>query len=304
MGGKSGSSAPSKGSPIINNGQGNPYNLYTDPSGRVRDIYNTGGDDLNSIFKDVNRDLGSQELDGLVNRNSPQLYHDYVTNQAFNNILGQDPTQSDYLKYHGTDVADIPGLLQGQADQQTIDRLGQLQFDSNKDFIAKDSMDRASGRDKLAELLTQQAQNSFARTLPNIAENAQAAHLYDTTGYGQEVARQQAALGQDIASQVGLAGISDINLNSQRSAAGLDALHQNQQAGLNRNLSVQDYINQTRRAKLLGQQAAPQVSGKAGQTSATLSGVGAGATAGSAFGPWGTAIGGAAGGAAGYFGSR
>lgn len=304
MGKSHGGSPAPVNNPVYDSSGKRIDDLYNLQNGTPRTIYNQNASDLNSNFSLINNSLGQQEEGGQLNRNNSQLYHDYVTNSAFNSELGRDPNDAEYAKYHGNDIADVRGLIGGMADERDINSLGQSQFDANNQFITQDAATRATGRDKLAELLTQRARDSFARTLPDIAENSQAAHLYDTTGYGQEVARQQSALGQDIASHLGEVGLNDINLTSQRGAAGLDALHQQQQSGLSRRLSVQDYINQTRRAKLLGQQAAPQVNGKAGQTGATLSGAGAGATAGSAFGPWGTAIGGAAGGAAGYFGSR
>lgn len=120
-------------------------------------------------------------------------------------------------------------------DQSDITNLGEKQY---TDTLA------ALGTAQTAD--TQRAKDLFGQMLPDIAENAQAAHLYDSTGYGQEVARQQA----NIASQ----------LAQQESQARLGALQGRQgfeTGALQRGQSMEDFINQANVAKTLGAQMAP-----------------------------------------------
>lgn len=192
----------------------------------------------------------------------------------------------------------IPGpftLDQAQfdADRAAINAEGQKQYQQSLDFINSDAPTREAARGKLADILQGHARDTFARTLPDIAENSQAAKLYDSTGYGQEVARQQAALGQDITAQLGQQGIQDIYGQSDQRRQALTGLQGYQQAALGRGLSLEDFISQANVAKTIGAQTVPQVSGGKGNA---VSGIAAGAGAGSGFGPWGTAIGGGLGG--------
>lgn len=171
---------------------------------------------------------------------------------------------------------------QAASDQSAIEGEGNRQYQQNLDQINQ------SGT---AE--TQRAKDLFGQMLPDIAENSQAAHLYDSTGYGQEVGRQQA----NIASQVAE------NEAGQRNAA-LASRQGFQTGALQRGMSLEDFASQARVAKAIGAQMAPQApSSKATGTSGALAGAGTGATVGTGILPgWGTAIGAVGGGIAGYAG--
>lgn len=132
-----------------------------------------------------------------------------------------------------------------------------------------------------AEAETKRAQDLFREMLPDIAENSQAAHLYDSTGYGNEVARQQSTIASQVAEQ-----------EAQQRLAALTGKQGFQTGALQRGMGLEDFVNQANVAKSIGAQYAPQApSSKA----TALSGGASGASAGSAFGPWGAAIGGAGG---------
>ena len=120
---------------------------------------------------------------------------------------------------------------------------------------------------------TKRARELFAQTLPDIAENSQAAHLYDSTGYGQEVARQQAALASDVANRE-----AELKFNALGGRQGF------QTGALQRGLSLEDFINQANVAKTIGAQTAPQVGNGKGATGQLLGGVGAVAQGFSGFG--------------------
>lgn len=156
---------------------------------------------------------------------------------------------------------------QGAQDQALIESEGQRQYQQSLQSI-----------DDLTNSATAHSKSLFASLLPNIAENSQAAHLYDSSGYGDEVARQEASMVSDLT-----------NNRSQQIALALQNLQGFQTSGLNRNFSLQDYQRQAELSKQLGVLATPQVGNGKGSS---VAGLGAGATAGTAIMPgWGTAIG-------------
>lgn len=157
------------------------------------------------------------------------------------------------------------------ANQAAIEGEGNRQYQQNLDQI-----------NQTGTAETQRAKDLFGQMLPDIAENSQASHLYDSTGYGQEVGRQQANIASQVAEQ-----------EAQQRNAALASKQGFQTGALQRGMSLQDFISQANVAKSIGAQMAPQApSSKATGTSGALSGA---ATGGSVGGPWGAAIGGAGG---------
>lgn len=171
---------------------------------------------------------------------------------------------------------------QAAADKASIEAEGQRQYDQNLAAI------NDSGT---AE--TQRAKDLFGQMLPDIAENSQAAHLYDSTGYGQEVARQQSNIASQVAEQ-----------QAQQRLAALTGKQQFQTGAIQRNMSLQDFTNQARVAKAIGATMVPQApSSKATGMSGGIAGAGTGATIGTSIAPgYGTALGALLGGVAGYTG--
>ncbi len=172
----------------------------------------------------------------------------------------------------GSESSAIPGPF-------TLD---QGQFDADRAAISgegdKQYQETLTGLGDVSKANTQRAKDLFGQMLPDIAENAQASHLYDSTGYGQEVGRQQANIASEVANQEAQARLAAL---SGKQAFGTGALQ--------RGLSMEDFINQANVAKTIGAQMAPQQpSGKA----TGLSGGVAGAAAGAPFGPWGAGLGG------------
>lgn len=184
---------------------------------------------------------------------------------------------------------------QAPIDRAKIETEGERQFKQQQDQIAQEESRRATDRTDLGKLLTQQATMTFGTMLPNIAEDAQAAHLYDSTGYGQEVARQQSQLISGIANQLGQVGLQDVNLKSQAQASALQGLQGYQGQGLERTFNLQDYQRQSDLARQLGAASAPQIKGT-GKGGAILGGAGSGAATGAVVGgPVGAVVGGLAG---------
>lgn len=121
-------------------------------------------------------------------------------------------------------------------DQSDILGLGGKQY---SDTLA------ALGENRTAS--TQRAKDLFSQMLPNIAENSQAAHLYDSTGYGQEVARQQSSIASELAKNE-----ADQRLQALGGRQGFET------GALQRGQSLEDFINQANVAKTIGAQMAPQ----------------------------------------------
>ena len=160
--------------------------------------------------------------------------------------------------------------------------LDQAQFDADRAAIntegEKQYQETLTGLGDVSKANTKRASDLFAQMLPDIAENSQAAHLYDSTGYGSEVARQQSNIASEVANQ-----------EAQARFAALAGRQGFQTGALQRGLSLEDFVNQANVAKTIGAQLAPQMpSGKA----TGLSGAVAGAGAGVPFGPPGVALGG------------
>jgi hypothetical protein len=144
------------------------------------------------------------------------LYGDKNPNPYIGGPFSLDPNQ----------ISGDRAAITGEGDQQYAESLGSI-----------DDVNRAE---------LNQAKQSFADLLPNIAENANAAHLYDSTGYGQEVARQQSNIASQLASD-----------QANRKYAALSGRQGFQSAALQRGLSLEDFVNQANVAKTIGAQMAP-----------------------------------------------
>lgn len=111
---------------------------------------------------------------------------------------------------------------------------------------------------------TQRAKDLFQQMLPDIAENAQASHLYDSTGYGNEVARQQSNIASQVAEQ-----------EAQQKLGALQGRQGFETGALQRGQSLEDFINQANVAKTIGAQMAPAPPNGKQNFGTVASGVGA-----------------------------
>lgn len=146
-------------------------------------------------------------------------------------------------------------------DQANITELGQKQY-----------ADTLAGIDTNSTAQTQRAKDLFSQMLPDIAENAQAAHLYDSTGYGQEVARQQEGIASEIASN-----------EAQQKLQALSGRQGFETGALQRGQSLEDFINQANVAKTIGAQMAPQPASGKQNFGTVAQGIGA-------LSPWGRVL--------------
>lgn len=160
-------------------------------------------------------------------------------------------------------------------DQASIESEGMRQYKQWQDYISSDVGQRELARQKLAKLLTEQAAQSFAQTLPQTAEDYNARGLLNSSGYQQEVARQQATMAKAIASQLGLAGLTDVERQSLLGEKALSGLQGFQTSGLQRGFSLSDWEKQAQLAKEIGAMSAPDIGGGKGAVGSTLTGIGA-----------------------------
>lgn len=128
----------------------------------------------------------------------------------------------------------------------------------------KQYADTLSAIDTNTTAQDQHAKDLFGQMLPDIAENAQAAHLYDSTGYGQEVARQESALASGVASNA-----ANQKLQALSGRQGFET------GALQRGQSLEDFINQANVAKTIGAQMAPQPPSGKQNFGTVASGIGA-----------------------------
>lgn len=150
------------------------------------------------------------------------------------------------------------------ADQNSLDAL-----------MKTDSEARAASRSKLSDALIKQNQEVFRQGMAGTLEDLNSRGLANSSGVGQEFARQQGDISSNISNQIATLGAGDIENES--------ALRQ---AGLSRKFSMEDFINQANVAKSIGAQTAPQVpSGKGSALSTTAGALGAAAPFISLFNP-------------------
>lgn len=144
------------------------------------------------------------------------------------------------------------------ADQNDINSVGKNQYSDT--LAAIDANDAAQGK---------RAGDLFKSMLPDIAENAQAAHLYDSTGYGDAVGNAQAEI------------ISKLTADSaDKRLAALSGRQGFETGALQRGQSLEDFINSANVAKTIGAQMAPQPPSGKQNFGTVASGVGA-------LAPWG-----------------
>lgn len=128
---------------------------------------------------------------------------------------------------------------QVSADQSSITGLGKQQYDQTLSQIPSE----------VAGAIQQQN--------PQIMESLNSQGLLNSSAYPQEIARQQSYLTQNLA------------------LPAMQALQGTQTAGLQRGLSLEDFINQANVAKTIGAQMAPQAPSSKAQAGTFMQGVGA-----------------------------
>lgn len=186
--------------------------------------------------------------------------------KASNGLLGTHYGQTGSPDIGGSGPFQVDAA-QSTADQAAINALGEKQY-----------ADTLGAIDTNSAAQQKYAGDVINRSLPGIEETLNSQHLLNGSGLGQEVGRQATSYAQDLASQ-----------NATQKMGALTGKQGFQTGALQRGLSLEDFVNQANVAKTIGAQMAPPVPNGKGTA---VSGLGAGATAGTAIMPgWGTAIG-------------
>lgn len=205
----------------------------------------------------------------------------------------------------GGDYARLDALLrktsaQGGIDQEMINKFGEEQAKSAGATNAEALALRKTRRGELASLLSQQANNEFQLSQPEIAEASNAGGVLYSSGYGTALAKEKGRIGQERDLKLAQQALSDTDADiegmQQVGAIGRGS----KEAGLSRRFSLEDMSRQGSMSREIGASmpagttaaAAPSGGGKGGM----MNGAAGGAAAGAPMGPWGAAIGGGIGG--------
>lgn len=121
---------------------------------------------------------------------------------------------------------------------------GPFSLDSTNDQAAINALGEKQYQETLKQIPTE-ISNAMNKSLPGIAEDYNAGHLLNSSGYGNEVARQHSQMTKDLVGQA------------------IQGRQGFQTGALQRGLSMEDFVNQANVAKSIGAQMAPQpASGK------------------------------------------
>ena len=174
------------------------------------------------------------------------------------------------------------------------------QEQSRKVFEQQRSL-RGERLEELRSLLASEEERQFGLSQPGIEESLQSRGLLRSSALGTELSRERGRLSG--ISQAGLAAqsLADREAELQGISDILGGRQQLQTSGLERRFSIEDFEREAQLARGLGAEVAPSVSRNA--LLPAIQGATAGASAGSAFGPYGAAIGGIGGAVTGAFGA-
>lgn len=182
---------------------------------------------------------------------------------------------------------------QASADQRDITGFGEKEYARAGETNAEIMNMRKARRAELASLLAKQADEEFQLSKPELAEEANAAGILYSTGFGDRLAKQKLELARARENALAENALGDVeaDIAGRREAETLGRGYR--ESGLSRRLSLEDFSREARLAKEIGASSAPSV--KQGSKAGLLGGGTAGAGVGSAFGPMGAMIGGGAG---------
>lgn len=229
-----------------------------------RDLNAYGGKGSNQ-GKDAQRIMGYIDQAGFQLRpnssdtfnvvpNLPSQYQEQIRQSLLPAGLSEDQKAA-YLNQ-------IPQDIKFGSDQYNIEKEGLRQKLQSEGVAATQKVQRAQQLNDLAGILSNQADTNFQRSIPTVAENANTAGIYRSTGYGEALAKQQGQLQQDVQSQLAQQGLQDRAIDTGSLGDILAAQQGFQSAGVQRQFSLDDFATQARYAQQLADAAKPQNPGK------------------------------------------
>jgi hypothetical protein len=220
--------------------------------------------EFSDILKDQN--LSDEERKIYENKYSTEVnaLARISPDNPFLKEIGYEPPASDTgdtVPVGGTFPVPVPEV---DKDTRTIQEKDEEQARESLDEILSK---REIGRNELADILSQEQNRQFGLELPNIAEEALAGGILRSSGFGEAMARKATELEGARQTQMMLAGLSDVDLES--SALGNI---------LGRTFSTQDWEREAALAKELGSQITPNMDEDGGfSLMGAISGASAGA---------------------------
>lgn len=161
-------------------------------------------------------------------------------------------------------INEIPTDIPISSDRGAIEREAIREQGQAQTGLDQRDLYRKNALTDLAGILSKQQADSFSRSIPQVAEDANTAGIFRSTGYGNALAEKERQLTADTSSQLALQGISDRNLT----AAGMGDIVDNrlamQQSGLQRQFTLDDFTKNIDTAKALADASKPQSQGKTG----------------------------------------
>jgi hypothetical protein len=182
---------------------------------------------------------------------------------------------------------------EASANAQQILAEAELQKQLSGQTATSDAAQRARSITDLSNTLATNQMNLFNRAIPDLAEQANTAGMYRSTGFGDILARKYAGLTQDTQTQLALQGLSDRNTNIGQTDTAQNNYLSARSGALNRQFSLGDFSRQVEAGQKLGFAATPVASstGQSGKGVGAAVGTAAGAFAGKHGGPAGVTAG-------------
>lgn len=213
-------------------------------------VVSIGGGRLESVLPNIGFKTSSG-ADGEIKTQIklPETYQEQIRNSLIPaNVTGEERERL---------LKDIPLDIELGSDQYNLEREGIRQRMQQEQVAGEQTTKRRSLLTDLSGLLQNQATISRERAIPEIAEQANVAGIYRSTGFGQALADNELQLQQDIASTLGNKaleyGETDVNV--------LGDILSNQQgfqsAGVERKFSLDDFARQAAYARELAMLSKP-----------------------------------------------
>lgn len=195
-------------------------------------------------------------------------------------------------------IEGIPDDIDLLSDEGRIYREGIIQSLEQQKVAGEQKNLRGNNLRDLASFLAKEEDRKFNLARPDIAEDANAAGLYNGTGYSEALARERSKLAGDTSALLVAQGLSDREADIQSLASVLGTRQGFQTAGLQRNFGLQDENRSFARARELAELTKPKMgsSSNIGSMIGTLLGGGIGSMWGPAGATAGATIGSSAGG--------
>jgi len=158
-------------------------------------------------------------------------------------------------------LSQIPSDIPIESDRFAVEREGIRQAMQAQAAEAEAATTRESRLADLAALLQQQEESTFARLTPQLAEQAQAQGLFETSAFGESLARERTALAEQTQQALALQGLSDrdAEILGQLRA---DAIQRGfQTGGLQRQFGLEDISSDFQRQLQIAALTQPQTGG-------------------------------------------